>query len=290
MMPQDADIRCTSLPRPWRRSAWCEDETQACVSEGSPQWFVARWPSLRLAGRGPAPCGTGLRAALEPRRRRRRRPREWQSVRPGPERAAGLRGASQAPQRLLRRRRLFPSSWLPIHPPGSRAALHSRRRAAPAAAPLLLPRALAGTRARAGALAGSRLRAAAAAHDQEAAAPTGRRWRRRQPGPLQPRSGHPHAVRRAQSPARRREQPSPSPQLHASEGRLRRADPRPGAPRPGDHRRGSLALPSPARAHRPPLGRRIAKEAAGGRRTARPPAAAASPLRHPEGGGHGSPH
>lgn len=54
--------------------------------------------SLRLAGRGPAPCGTGLRAALEPRRRRRRRPREWQSVRPGPERASERRGSEAHPK------------------------------------------------------------------------------------------------------------------------------------------------------------------------------------------------
>lgn len=71
-------------------------------------------PHLLLSPAGPlprpAPCGTGLRAALEPRRRWRLRSQEWRSLRPGPaqsERAAGLQGASQFPQRRRRRHLLL---------------------------------------------------------------------------------------------------------------------------------------------------------------------------------------
>ncbi|XP_063563379.1 basic proline-rich protein-like [Gorilla gorilla gorilla] len=198
-----------------------------------------------------------------------------------------------------------------IHPPSSRAAVHSRLRAAPAAAPRLLPRVLAGAPARNGALAGSRLRAAAAAaHDQEAAAPTGRRWRRR-PGPsppLQPRSRHPHTrypravpeatpLRpppgtrpRAKSRPGCRSSPFPARSRTPGEAGPPRGDPRPRAPRPGDHPRRSPALRETPSLSPPSPGRRNGKRAAGKGTRPPTPAAAASPLRHPEGGGHGSPH
>ena len=77
-------------------------------------------PHLLLSPAGPlprpAPCGTGLRAALEPRRRWRLRSQEWRSLRPSPaqsERAAGLQGASQSPQRRRRRRHLLLLPLLP---------------------------------------------------------------------------------------------------------------------------------------------------------------------------------
>ncbi|XP_033075373.1 basic proline-rich protein-like [Trachypithecus francoisi] len=170
-----------------------------------------------------------------------------------------------------------------IHPPSSRAAVHSRLRAAPAAAPRLLPRVLAGAPARTGALAGSRLRAAAAAaHDQEAAAPTGRRWRRRPgPPPLQPLSRHPHTrypravpeatpLRpppgtrpRAKSRPGCRSSPFPARSRTPGNAGPPRGDPRPGAPRPGDHPRGSPALPETPSLLPPSPGRRNGKKAAG---------------------------
>lgn len=142
--------------------------------------------SLRPSGPFPAPCGTGLRARLQPRRRRRRwrrQPWQWQWRRLGPRvnepRGSGAhpnpRSASSAATSS------FPSSRL--HSP----SLPPRSRAVPAQGSA---RSSSATAAGAGRVAGPGWGArglpapapavaaasAAAALDQEAAAPTGRRW------------------------------------------------------------------------------------------------------------------
>ncbi|XP_045356690.1 translation initiation factor IF-2-like [Leopardus geoffroyi] len=211
------------------------------------------------------------------------------------ERAAGLQGASQSPQRLLRRRRLLlplllasftlPAAAQPLTPGAGGAA--------PAAAPPLLPRGRwRGRRLRAGALAGSRLRAAAAAHDQEAAAPTGRRWRRRRrqqgrrrhssraPGTrasASPRA-HPSAPPALPPPGARPRAESRPVAAHPARPASARETPRPGLRGPGGHPRRGRGEPNPPAdplAPPPSEGRGLGRVRRK-RRAARPPAAAAA--------------